>query len=201
MNRVVLDLSVAPHRAGMICASSNSSLWYESRDLAFFGPTLYKLHQLDCSSSPSLTPFEVSYRNRVRDICYAELEGIPLLVTVSGYRGVTAYNTNTVKELWSIEGEIPFNEKTLFARGITADEHGRLFVLDDRNKCIHVFSVKGKYVTTLLRKGEQGIAELREIRWSEGLSGLIVVHGYGRNTQISIIKIQYGNCYLTSSCI
>ena len=186
----------------MMCAHSNGSLWYESGNYVTFGPTLYELHQLDCSSSPSLIPFEISYRRTVRDICCAELEGIPLLVTVSGYRGVTAYNTNTEEEVWSIEGEIPFNEKTLFARGITSDKHDRLFVLDDRNKCIHVFSVKGKYVTTLLRKGEQGIAELREIRWSEGLSGLIVVHGYGRNTQISIIKIQsYGNCYLASSCM
>ena len=144
-----------------MCVSSKSSLSYQSGDP---DTTSYELHQLDCSSSPCLTRFEKSYRRTVHDLCSAELEGISLLVTVNGYRGVKAYNASTGAHVWSMEGEIPFSKNDLFARSITADEHGRLFVLDDRNKCIHVFSVKGKYVTTLLRKGEQGIAELREIR-------------------------------------
>ena len=199
MNTVVLDHSVAPEEPGMVCASSQSSLWYQSgnSDTNFFGFDL-----LDSSSPPCLTQFKVSYSKTVYDICCAELKGIPLLVTVKGYIGVTAYNANTEEEVWCIDGQIPFSEYNIFARSITADQHGRLFVLDDRNQCIHVFSVKGRYITTLLRKGEQGIAELRKIRWSEGLSGLIVVHRNDRNTQISIVKIQsYGNCYLASSCM
>ena len=183
----------------MVCASSQSSLWYQS---GYSCTDFFGLHELNSSSSPCLTQFEVSYDKTVYDICCAELKGSPLLVTVKGYIGVTAYNTNTEEEVWSIRNQIPFSQDNIFARGITADQHGRLFVLDDKNKSIHVFSVNGKYVTTLLRKGEQGIGEMRKIRWSEGLSGLIVVHSNSGNTQISIIKIQsYGNCYLASSCM
>ena len=180
-----------------MCASSNTcGLKHSSHYLEFDDyyehpiPEYYYLHQLDCSSSPS-SPVEMfSTRKRVYDMCCAELEGNPLLVTVSGYRGVTAYNTRTKEVVWSTERDIPLIQKDMFARGITTDEHGRLFVLDARNKCIHVFSVHGKYVTTMLRKGEQGIAEPRQVRWSEGLSGLIVVHGKDKNTRISFIKIQ-----------
>ena len=170
LNTVVLDHSVGIDDPGIMCASSNGSLWYQiyipndpfefdEFDLMFnlYGKTYssppYELHQLDCSSSPSSPVKVFSRRKIVYDMCCAELEGNPLLVTVGGYIGVTAHNTSTGEFLWSTRGSIPYSQKDMFARGITADEHGRLFVLDARNKCIHVFSVYGKYVTTVLRKG------------------------------------------------
>ena len=188
LSTVVLDHSVAPDTPGNVCASSPNSLWYKS---SYYDSDFFEL-QLDSSSSPSLTKFEVdvSYRSTVYDVCCAELEGDPLLVIVVGYRGVTAYNTDTGEEVWSMGGRMASTEKDLFARGITADQHGRLFVFDDRNRCIEVFSVYGKYITTLLKQGEEGIAEPRIIRWSEGLSGLLFVHGRGDNAQISLIRIQ-----------
>ena len=94
-------------------------------------------------------------------MCCAELEGTLLLVAACGYSGLRAYNPSTKYPVWEFLSEIPFNQKDLFARNIATDDHGRLFVLDDKNKCIHVFSVGGKFVTTLLRKGERGLGELR----------------------------------------
>ena len=169
-----------PHNPGMMCASSSGSLWYEH----------YRLHQLDCSSSPCPIPVKIDCHSTVHDMCCAEVEDTPLLVVACGYRGVEAYNITTEELVWDIMRSIPLNEKPIYARGITGDNCGRLFVIDDQNKCIHVFSVIGKYVTTLLRKGERGIGELGKIRWSESLSGLIVVHGKGRHTKINLIKIQ-----------
>ena len=189
---MVLEYSVKD-KPGIMCSSSNSSLWYEAYtpNCDDFAP--YDLHRLDCSSSPcdsGTCSRRLSRHKIVYDMCCAELEGNPILLTVGGYIGVTAYSTSTTDYLWSLRGEIPFSLKDLFAYCITTDENGRLFVLDARNKCIHIFSVYGKYVTTLLRKGEQGIGEPRKIRWSEGLSGLIVVHGKDKYTRISLIKIQ-----------
>ena len=85
---------------------------------------------------------------------------------------------------------MPLSEKHLDARGITADKHGRLFVGDEENKCIHIFSIDGKFITTLLREGEQGLGELYHICWSEQLSGLIVAHRKDNKTWISLVKIQ-----------
>ena len=123
-------------------------------------------------------------------MCFAEVEDTPLLVLVCGYHGVEAYNITTEELVWDVIRSIPLNEKPIFARSIDTDNHGRLFVLNEQNKCIHIFSVVGKFITTLLRKGERGVGELRKIRWSESLSGPIVVHGKGRNTKINLIKIQ-----------
>ena len=123
-------------------------------------------------------------------MCYAEFDGKSLLVVACSDDGVKAYNMDTKELVWSIIGEMPLSEKPLKALGITADKHGRLFVRDEENKCIHIFSIDGKFVTTLLREGEQGLGELNNICWSKELSGLIVVHRKDDKTWISLVKIQ-----------
>ena len=185
LNTVVLDHSVAPHRPWEICTSSNSFLWYESSD------GVSEFHQLDCSSFPCLTSDKVLNTDLVYGMCCAEFDGKSLLVMACYDDSVNAYNTDTREMVWSIIGAMPHSEKPLDARGITADKHGRLFVRDEGNKCIHIFSIDGKYVTTLLREGEQGLGALYKIHWSEELSGLIVAHRKGDKTWIiSRIKIE-----------
>ena len=181
---MVLDHSVAPHRPWEICTSSNSSLWYESSH------GVSEFHQLDCSSFPCLTSDKVLNTDCVYGMCCAEFDGKSLLVMACYDDSVKAYNTDTREMVWSIIGEMPLSEKPLVARAITSDKHGRLFVCDKGNKCIHIFSTDGKYVTTLLREGEQGLGELYHICWSEQLSGLIVVHSKDNKIWISLVKIQ-----------
>ena len=85
---------------------------------------------------------------------------------------------------------MPFTEDDLHAVCIKTDEDGRLFVGDDRNKCIQIFAFDGKYVTTLLLR-ELVKGTLENICWSKALSGLIVSHRdkHGANW-ISVITIQ-----------
>ena len=123
-------------------------------------------------------------------MCCAEFDGKSLLVVACSDDGVKAYNLDKKKLVWSIRGKMPLSEKPLEAEGITADKHGRPFVHDEGNKCIHIFSIDGKFVTTLLREGEQGLGALGNICWSEELSGLIVVHRKDDKTWISLVKIQ-----------
>ena len=180
LNIIVLDHSVAPHSPWEICTSSNSSLWYESYD------DLSEFYELDCSSLPCLTSDEVFNTGPGYGMCYAEFDGKSLLVVACSEEGLEAYNMDKKKFVWSIRGEIPLSEKRLKARRITTDKHGRLFVCDKGNKCIHIFSTDGKCVTTLLREGEQGLGELYHICWSEQLSGLIVAHRKDDKTWISL---------------
>ena len=168
-----------------MCASPNSTLCY----ISFTQRS--ESHQLDCSWPPCLPSVPIVHHYIVYDVCCADLNDTSLVVVACSISGIEAFNQRTAKSVWCIKGEIPFNEKHLNAFRITADDHGRLFVRDDGNKCIHIFSVDGKYVTTLLREGEQGLGKLGEIRWSEGLPGLLVAHSKDKTTWISLVKIQF----------
>ena len=148
-----------------------------------------EFYELDCSSLSCLTSDKVFNTDSVYGICCAEFDGKSLLVMACIDLSVKAFNMDTKEIAWSIRGWIPLSKKHLDARGITADKHNRLFVGDEENKCIHIFSIDGKFVTTLLREGEQGLGELNNICWSEELSGLIVVHRKDDNTWISLIKL------------
>ena len=123
-------------------------------------------------------------------MCCAEFEGRSFLFMGCSHNGLETYNTNAGEREWSVQGEIPFSEINLDAKHITTDARGHLFVHDEENKCIHIFSLNGKYVMTLLREGEQNLGELHTICWSQELSGLIVAHRKDNKSWISLIKIQ-----------
>ena len=64
------------------------------------------------------------------------------------------YNPESGSLKWSVNGTLPGVDKVLNVEKVTADENGHVFVLDCNNKCVHVFSVGGEYITTILREGE-----------------------------------------------
>ena len=130
------------------------------------------------------------FRGTIQDMCCVEQEGTSLLVMACSNSGVEAYNIDSKELVRSIRGKMPFTKDDLDAYYITTDEDGRLFVGDDRNNCIHLFSFDGKYVTTLLLR-ELIKGSLENIWWSKGLSGLIVSHSdEDYDTWISVIKMQ-----------
>ena len=97
--------------------------------------------------------------------CCVELESKPLLVTASGTEGVKAYNTRKPDLEWSVVGRLTEMEEAVDAQSITVDKKGRLFVCDIGNHCIHTFTMNGKYLSTMIKEGQQGLGELRRIRW------------------------------------
>ena len=153
-----------------------------------------ELHQLKYESSlcPTSDAIHVLFRpgEIVYDMCHIEAANKSLLVTANGMGGLTAYNTNTKKLVWSKEGKLPETEDIIDIRAITTDRLGHLFACDENNECIHVFCVDGKYIKTLLREEELGLGQLTHIRWSEGLFGLIIAHCKERTGWISLIKLQ-----------
>ena len=138
-----------------MCASSNTTLWYQSYT---------ELHQLHCNSLtpnsvPKLTTDEI-----IDDMCCVELEGKSLLVTASGIEGVKAYNARTTHLEWTAVGRYSGMKEALDAHSIAADECGHLFVCDGGNQCIHTFSVDGKYLTAIVKEGQQGLGKPKRIR-------------------------------------
>ena len=167
-----------------MCASSKSSLWYQSYT---------ELHLLDCSSSPCLTTDavgNVTTEEIIDDMCCFELESKSFLVTASGTEGVKAYNTRKPDLEWSVVGRLTEMEEVVDAHSITVDRNGHVFVCDAGNHCIHTFTMDGKYISTMIKEGQQGLGELRRIRWSEDLSGLVVTHRKDNDTWISLIKME-----------
>ena len=190
LNTVVLDHSVAPHNPFELCTSSKTTLWYESYSHLKHS----ELYQLKHESSlcPTSDAIHVSFRpgEIMYDMCHIEAGDKSLLVTANGMGGLTAYNTNTKKLVWSKEGKLRETEDIIDIRGITTDRLGHLFACDENSQCLHVFCVDGKYIKTLLRGEELGLGQLTHIRWSEGLLGLIVAHHEEKTEWISVIKIE-----------
>ena len=73
-------------------------------------------------------------------------------------------------------------------KGVTTDGQGHVFVTDENNKCIQIFSAGGKYVGVLLKEGQQGLGEPRRVRWNDATSSLVVAHKKDRNIFISVIS-------------
>ena len=184
---VVYDHPFNYSQSDRMCASPGTTLWFVSHP----NREHVEVKRLECSSVPLPNrDFVIRLERRfdVRDMCHVQLRWKSVIILACGIGGVRAYSTTSKSLEWSINGTLPQVDKVLDVRKITADENGHIFVLDCNNKSVHMFSVGGKYIITLLRKGEQGLGELNDIRWSEGLSGLIVLHRKDGHTSISVVK-------------
>ena len=152
-----LTSEVEPRR---LCQVSPSVLFFNC-----VSSTHSEIRWLKCSTPP---PKENTQKTIVVgqkmywDICFAEEQNKNIvIVTSEGPEGTHAYNADTKLLEW--QKEIDGMEKV----GIAADGHGRLFVFDKENKCIHVLSVAdGLYIGCLIREGEQ---DLGRPCWGVGL--------------------------------
>ena len=105
---------------------------------------------------------------------YFTAPGGEVVVVACGIKGFKAYDMNTKKLEWSVSGKINSLENALDVSKITSDENRSIFVC--WNSCVLVFSFSGEYVSTLVRKGDQGVGEPMQIVWNKVLSSLIVAH-------------------------
>ena len=183
LDKVASSYYVRQCRPGRICTSSASS---SSSDMLLFVD--HKQHPreakwLDCSKSPP-EPAEDAGSVHVQhdivwDLCcctFMKNSNQRLLITTGGFDGVNAHNTGTDKLEWSVKGGLSGVGDEMTAEGVTSDGHGHLFVSDENNKCVHVFSISGDHVGTVLHEGEQGLGRPRLIHWCDSSFSLIVAH-------------------------
>ena len=92
----------------------------------------------------------------------------------SGLSGI--YARNWYKQLlWSVEGAVD-GKTEIRCVSVATDGRGHLFVCDEANECIQLFSTDGLYIGCLVRQGEHGLGEPRLVRWCKKSSSLIVAH-------------------------
>ena len=76
------------------------------------------------------------------------------------------------------------------ARGVATDGHGRLFVSDQGNQCIHMFSADGNYNQCLWKAGDI-LGDLSKIQWSENASCFYVTHTYKEKVEIITLSAPF----------
>lgn len=177
---------------GLFASSVPSVLLCEAQ-----GSCPYEVHLLDCSGSEPkpLDGKNVIHTQRlcVSDMCVAQVGSKYLLVATDGSRyggGVSAYKIKTDELEWSVRGKLEGMKKIMEACEVTTDGHGHLFLWDSNNKSIQMFSTEGRYLGTVMRKGEQGMGKPFDIQWCKANSSLVVGHKKEGKSSISFIQVQ-----------
>ena len=62
---------------------------------------------------------------------------------------IFAYDARSGEWKWGVEGKLEGMSEELVAHGVATDGIGHLFVGDQHNKCIQIFSVDGRYMGAL----------------------------------------------------
>ena len=198
--KLIEDFNFQPQTnfPGILCAASPEQLIftdYHENSLNKTSPLDAKW--LDCKTKPpKIMEKTVSLRETwVNDICLAH-GGIKtnnnVLIGTFGKNPkrllALDIDSNTIK--WTCN-RLPDKEENFKPYGVATDHHGHLFVCDEGNACIQIFSVKdGKYLGSLIKSREQGLGVPRWIRWSKDAKSLIVshkkVHG---SVNISVLQL------------
>ena len=197
LGKVAFSYQLKQCRPGRMCTSSSASSSSSNNMLVYVDHKKHphEVQWLDCSKSPpepAEEPGSVHVQHDlVWDLCCAFVRNGKqrLLITTGGFDGINGHNAGTDKLEWSLKGGISGVEDEMTAEGVTSNGRGHLFVCDENNKCVHVFTTSGDLVGTVLREGEQGLGRPRLIHWCDGSSSLIVGHIIDEYYCISQIEV------------
>ena len=200
LEQVLHSLDVTPHQPINLCAVTSSP-----SQLVYLNNQANNVYQVDCRTTPPRflqdeIHIEYSRWDRVLGMCTSG----DLLVVVR-YKGVFAYALNRGKlkwrvsgrlpgigELkWRVSGKLPGMQCEIDACGVTADEQGNLFVLDDINRCVYMMSAQDAVcLGVLVREGKVGFGRLKEIIWHSESASLVVAHGKEGVCHLSVFSHQ-----------
>ena len=163
---------MAPHKPGLLCQVAPSVLLYENTSAES-----REVHSLDCSEdepAPTGSVVNTNISAEIEDICCTEYENGKLLVIVDKNEMIHVYSTATGKLKWTIKEKPIREEKKFKPHGVAADGRGHLFVSDEVNKCIQMFSVSdGQHLGRFGLEVEQSIGR---IDWRDSTSSLLVAY-------------------------
>ena len=60
---------------------------------------------------------------------------------------------------------------------------------DVSNNCIHMFSVDGLYIDTILKEGEGKLGRPCSVKWCSKTSSLVVAHYVSRYAHITVFEL------------
>ncbi len=173
LNTVMISQTVAPCKPDKLCLFSPSVLLVLDWNLL-----VAKVQWLHCSTGyPKPLKGDKSFQAKYAiDMAYTRYAGQGFLVLSLGCEGLVCYNTDTGKEVWKVKTR-GSGQKSLWARGVAADNRGRVYVCDHNNQSVELFSVEnGRVMGAFLKKGEEGVGEPWLVCWHEAKSSLVVAH-------------------------
>ena len=116
-------------------------------------------------------------------------------IVICIYHGLSGIYARSLANqlLWNIEGAID-GQQEIRCVSFATDGRGHLFVCDEANECIQLFSTNGLYIGRLIKSGEHGLGTPRLVRWCKKTSSLITAHS-------KTITVAYGHAYMYISVI
>ena len=152
------------------------------------------MKQIDCSSFPP-NEVTVAHGNKLdrswSSICCIKKQGREFIVKDDQDSAISAYDVTSGELEWTLS-DYPESAETFVRFGsTTSDDNGHIFVFDTTSKHIYAVSVEGKYLCCLLKEGEEGIGEIKKIKWSKAESCLMVAHCKNMRTHISLARFNF----------
>ena len=182
---------VAPHEPGSMCTESSHMLLYidEKRVTG----NVYEIRWCTTAAPVPLTWTKSTKvkQSAIKDMCIVQDKDKTLIVIADDYEGIFAFDSETGELDWRSDEWEDWEGDEMYARSVTADNRGHLFVCDTNNDCIQVFTtMDGEYQGVAFKEGEQGLGEPKRIRWCQTLSSLIIAHQENDSKcSISIVKL------------
>ena len=164
-----------------MCPVDNTTLLVGSFDNYFI---------LDHKYSPlqkRITP--IYHPHGKQGVCAPKHGGKTLVIIAAGLDGIFAYCLQSGALLWDYCDTVCDNTDVMSATDVATDGNNKIFVCDDGNGCVHVFSPDGAYVGDLIRKEERGLGLPFKISWNERYKSLLVAHKKDEIVHISSVKI------------
>ena len=139
---------------------------------------------------PERTFSPIYHEYSLQSMCCMK-DGSKTVVFIAGDQyGVFAYCLQSGDLKWHAS-DVPGRDNTndLYATDVATDERGKIFVCDDGNGCVHVFSPDGAYAGDLIRRGERGLGSPFKVSWSDKNRSLLVAHKKDGLVHVSSVKV------------
>ena len=183
---------MAPHSPGKLCTAKLSTLLYNDGS-----KQQSEVYWLDLSElPPKLATGKGNVHTQQRSIkgmCFVQNGNKQLLIATEWENGsLFAYNTETDKQEWEVNGKLPGMENDMEASGVTTDGRGHLFVGDKGgNKSIQMFSVSdGRYLGCLIKDVHAHGAPAR-VCWCDSKSSLVTMFVCKGKWHLKVINVQF----------
>ena len=185
----VYDLRMVTSTPGIFCVDSPATLLFVD-----YQTNPLKMKWLDCSKIPPRVIAASSlHESWVKDTCVAKEEnGNKKLVGpfIKLAHKIQAVNVQLDQIEWSFDESMRGMKEKLQPRGVTADDQGHVFVCDEANACIQLFSVSnGSYSGTLLKMGRKGRGMPRGIACCKNSKWLAVGYTKLRSVTVCFVKL------------
>ena len=150
---------------------------------------------LDCRTLPTQSDF-VDVHSNISNVHYYTTQDVSLVnhkdtqfVAICFNGGISCFNETFNKVLWSIKGAVGGTDQEMNPYGIATDDKGHVFISDNANSCIHMFTTNGTYIDTILRREEAEMGQIVKVKWCRATQSLVVAHCIEEKIHLTALQL------------